>query len=98
MPMIVAAAIIGGAILAGSLIVNSALSEMSAELSSIKVALAQTRESLEEVAKSRPAAAPAQQRRRGPDPDKRHTINTAGAPAKGPPSAKVHIVEFSDFQ
>ena len=96
--MIVAAAIVGGAILAGSLIVNSALSETSAELGSIKVALAQTRDSLEEVAKSRPAAAPAQQPRRGPDPNKRHTVNTAGSPAKGPPGAKVQIVEFSDFQ
>ena len=96
-PMIIAAAIIGGAILAGSLIVNSALGDTATELQRITVALAQTRDSLEEVAKKAPAA-PAQQRRRGPDPNKRHKINTAGAPAKGPPSAKIQIVEFSDFQ
>jgi hypothetical protein len=36
--------------------------------------------------------------RRGPDPSRVYTINTAGAPTKGSPAAKVTIAEFSDFQ
>jgi protein-disulfide isomerase len=34
----------------------------------------------------------------GPDPNKRYTLNAAGAPALGPAKARVKIIEFSDFQ
>jgi protein-disulfide isomerase len=95
-PMIVAAAIVGGAILAGSLLVQSGLSETSAQLEQIRVGLTETKDSLQALAKAQPR--PQQQARRGPDPNKVHTINTKGAPAKGPGGAKVKIVEFSDFQ
>jgi hypothetical protein len=44
----------------------------------------------------RAAAAPAAQR--GPDPNRVYTIQTAGAPSRGPASAPVTIAEFSDFQ
>ena len=37
-------------------------------------------------------------RRSGPDPNRVHTIKTAGAPTKGPDTAAVTIVEFSEFQ
>jgi len=36
--------------------------------------------------------------RRGPDPNRVYSINTAGAPSKGSPIAEVTIAEFSDFQ
>jgi hypothetical protein len=42
--------------------------------------------------------APAQAAQRGPDPNRVYTIQTAGAPARGPASAPVTIAEFSDFQ
>ena len=41
------------------------------------------------------AAAPPQ---RGPDPNRVYTVKTDGAPFKGPQSAPITIVEFSDFQ
>ena len=40
------------------------------------------------------AAAP----RRGPDPNKVYQVAIAGSATKGPASAKIAVVEFSDFQ
>ena len=34
----------------------------------------------------------------GPDPDKVYTVQTQGAPARGPNGAPIRIAEFSDFQ
>jgi hypothetical protein len=42
--------------------------------------------------------APAPAAQRGPDPNRVYTIQTAGAPARGPAGAPVTIAEFSDFQ
>jgi hypothetical protein len=92
---VLAAFIVGGSILAGSWMVTSSLDRTSTGLTDIKTGLAETKSALEAVAKARPAGAPT---RRGPDPGKVHTVNTKGSPAKGPDTAQVKIIEFSDFQ
>ena len=92
---VLAAFIVGGSILAGSWMVTSSLDRTATQLKDIRAGLADTKGALEAVAKARPASAPS---RRGPDPNKRYTVKSAGSPAKGPATAKVKIMEFSDFQ
>jgi protein-disulfide isomerase len=95
----VPALIVGGAILAAGLTVKMSLDKTTAQLEGIQKGLAETKVALNEVAKAQKTAAPApQQQRRGPDPNKRYTLKTAGRPTKGPSNAKVEIVEFSEFQ
>ncbi len=95
-PAIIAALILGVALVASALIVKSAVDKTTAQLSGIKLALVDTKQALQKVAQARPAAAPARAGR--PDPNRNYKINTAGSPAKGPASAKIQLVEFSDFQ
>jgi hypothetical protein len=101
---LVGAVIVGVCVVVGSAIVASALNGVTTQLDrttqrleEIKTAMADAQKALANVARA-PAAAPTPQRRRGPDPDKRYDINIAGSPAKGVQTAKVKIVEFSDFQ
>lgn len=49
-------------------------------------------------AKVQAPAAQAKPARRGPDPNKVHTVNTSGSPSKGLQNAPITIAEFSDFQ
>lgn len=91
------AIIVGASILAGSWLVRNSLDRTTSELGRIAAGLTEAKGALEKVAQARPAAAPTPSRR-GPDPDKRYTIASSGAPAKGPAAARVKIFEFSDFQ
>ena len=99
--VISSAAIVGVAVIAGSLILARSLDRVTQQLDSgvgrleqIRVAVNEAKDSLGNLQAARPAAAP----RRGPDPNRRYTINTDGSPATGPKTAKVTVVEFSDFQ
>jgi protein-disulfide isomerase len=95
----VPALIVGGAILAAGLTVKLSLDKTTAQLEGIQKGLAETKVALSEVAQAQKTAAPPpQQQRRGPDPNKRYTLKTAGRPTKGASSAKVELVEFSEFQ
>jgi protein-disulfide isomerase len=96
----IAALIVGVAFVAGSAIVAGALSrgstEIRAGLDEVKGAVADTKTAL--LAGAQPAAAPQPARRRGPDPDKRYEVAVNGSPTLGPDTAKIKIIEFSDFQ
>jgi len=96
--MLVPSLVMGGAILVSGLAVKSSLDKSAAQLENIGSGLEKASTALTAVANARPAAAPAPQKRRGPDPNKRYTVKTASRPAKGGKNAKVEIVEFSDFQ
>jgi len=94
------AALVGGAVIAGCLIlahsIGSATKQLdraAIQLEAVSAAVADANEALGNL-----QAAPTAAARRGPDPNKRYTVNTAGSPALGPEGAAVTVVEFSDFQ
>jgi protein-disulfide isomerase len=86
---IVAALILGVAIVAGALLVRLSVESAAREVAGLKEVLARGG-----VANA-PTAAPEPGR---PDPNRRYSVDTKGSPTKGNPDAKLAIVEFSDFQ
>ncbi len=95
-PLIVAALILGAAIVGGSLLVRSALQSETAELANVRTALTELHEAVQAGAAPKPTRQAARPDR--PDPNKRYEIDVEGSPSLGPESSKVTIVEFSDFQ
>ena len=98
--MLGAAAIVGLAVIAGSLILANSLNRVTEQLDrtagrldEIRGAVADAKDALSNL---QVAAEPS--RRRGPDPNRRYAVNTKGAPALGSDTAAVTIVAFSDFQ
>ena len=96
-----AAAIVGLAVIVGSLVLARSLNQVTQQLDrttgrldSIRGAVAEAKDALGNL---QVAAAPARARR-GPDPNRRYVVDVAGAPDRGPETAAVTIVEFSDFQ
>ena len=99
--VIMAAAIVGLAVIAGSLVLAKSLNRVTQQLDrtagrldEIRGAVAEAKDAL---ANLEVAAAPAPART-GPDPNKRYAVNIKGSPYRGPETAAVTIVEFSDFQ
>jgi len=92
--IVLSAVILGLAIVGAGLLVRSSIDRTVSELEGVRTALSEMQSNL------RTAAAPTPQptRTQRPDPNQRYRINTAGSPEKGPESAKVTLVEFSDFQ
>lgn len=91
----IAAFILGIAVLGGSYLISRSLDDAAQQLDDMRVAMVDMKDALR-TAPARPAAAA--RRRRGPDPNVRHTTNTKGAPVRGAKIAKVTIVEIADFQ
>ena len=89
--VVVAALILGASVVGASLVIRSSVDRVTGELASMRSAMGVGPKG----ARAEPAA-----RARGsrPDPNRRYTINTKGSPVRGPESARVSIVEFSDFQ
>lgn len=96
-PLIAGAAIVGAAVLTGSLIVKSSLDRTASQLEAVRAGLANTQRAIQALAVAQ-ATRPNEPRRAGPDPAKAYAIDTAGAPSRGALGGKVRIVEFSDFQ
>jgi protein-disulfide isomerase len=95
-----AAVVVGVAVVAAGALVGNSLNRVTEQLDrtaggldEIRAAVVQAKDALGNL-----QAAPAQAVRRGPDPNKRYTVSTKGAPSVGPETAAVTIVEFSDFQ
>ncbi len=90
-PIIIAAVLVSFAIIAGSFFVASSLDRTTKQIELATEALAE----LELAAPGPPSRPP---RRNRPDDTKQYDVDLGDAPIKGPESAPVTIVEWSDFQ
>ena len=95
------AAVVGISVIAGSVLVALSLSKVSYQLDRSAVRLDEIRSVVAEAkqALDTPRAAPQAARRpQNPDPTRRFSVKTEGAPSIGPKTAAITVVGFSDFQ
>jgi protein-disulfide isomerase len=90
-PVLVAALILGAALIGSALLVRTSIDRTATEVAGLQ-------ETLAGMAGGGRNAGAAAARTGRPDPSRRYQVNTSGAPAKGDPDAKLAVVEFSDFQ
>jgi protein-disulfide isomerase len=91
-----AAAVLGGAVLIGGVLIANELSRINRKLDDVRQDIANAQVEIGKMQQAAPRAA--QRRPQRPDPNRRYSVNTAGSPARGSSTAPVKIVEFSDFQ
>jgi len=92
---VVAALVLGVAVVVGSLVVKDGIDDQTSVLLGVQESLADIQDAVAGGA-LRPGAPP--QARRGPDPSQRVEIPVGDAAVRGPAKADVTIVEYSDFQ
>jgi len=95
--LIVAAIILGVALIGGSFVIKSSIDQGTQELRAAFTGLQQSVAKVAEAAPAGPAAARPSRPDR-PDPNKKYNVAVGNAPTKGPKDAAVKIVEWSDFQ
>ena len=95
--MIIAALIMGMSMLGAAFMMQSSMDKNSLVVAETLSSIAK---SASELAKLGPAAAPAPRAARAgrPDPNRVYAIAVGEAPTRGPKSAAVKLVEWSDFQ
>lgn len=93
---VVAALVLGAAVVVGSLVVKSGIDGQTAVLLGVQDSLAEIEGAL--AGGPGRAGADRAEARRGPDPTQKVEVPIGDAPVRGPAKADVTIVEYSDFQ
>ena len=93
--LIIASIILGLSVVTGSFLLKSSVDEGATQLAAVLGEMQEVTAKLA-AAPAGKAAAPARPGR--PDPNRNYKVALGDAPTKGPKSAQIKIVEWSDFQ
>jgi len=93
---VVAAIVVGVALVIGAWIVGTAMDRQSIQIGAVATAMGELDDAVR--AGGAPPGRPRAEGPALPDPNKRYTVDLGTAPIRGGKDAKITIVEFSDFQ